>query len=280
MRTAVMDTTPVALAGAIDIEGAEAQAWRDMFEAAPAEFAEVAGAGFREVAGALVIQWAATGRRYFSRAIGLGVAEPVTEDALDDILAGYGAAGIDMFLLQSLPHCRPAEYEGWLRARGLEPFDAQDRIVRDDRPAAPGPPLDYEVERVTEATADEWAQFIPRVYGLDAERWLRKLVDRPRWQHYVARDGGEIVAARSMYICPDGTAWLGIDGPVPGVHWDQYGPDAALCTFIVEDGLARGARSFIADIEAPSDEMDTPAYEVFGRLGFSRPYVRTHWTRL
>jgi len=43
------------------------------------------------------------------------------------------------------------------------------------------------------------------------------------------------------------------------------------------DGLIAGARRFIADIEAPSEAMDTPAYEHFGRLGFTRPYVRTHW---
>jgi hypothetical protein len=34
---------------------------------------------------------------------------------------------------------------------------------------------------------------------------------------------------------------------------------------------------FIADIEAPSNGLDTPAYEAFGRLGFRRPYTRTHW---
>ena len=135
------------------------------------------------------------------------------------------------------------------------------------------------MERVDVATQDEWAEFIQRVYRLDTGRWLQALVGRPGWHNYVARDGGEIAAARSMFIGPDGMAWLGIDGPVPGVHWDDYRPDAALCEFIVADGLAAGARGFIADIEAPSAALDTPAYGYFGRLGFSRPYVRTHWAR-
>src|SRR4051812_28480406 len=102
-----------------------------MFEGGSAAFAGGAGGGFPEGGGALVISWAAAGRRYFSRAIGLGVAEPATERALDEIIHGWERAGIDEFLLQSLPHCRPAEYERWLGERGLEPFDAQDRIVRD-----------------------------------------------------------------------------------------------------------------------------------------------------
>ena len=48
---------------------------------------------------------------------------------------------------------------------------------------------------------------------------------------------------------------------------------------MVRDGLARGARAFIADIEAPSPALDTPAYATFASLGFRRPYARTHWTR-
>lgn len=82
-----------------------------------------------------------------------------------------------------------------------------------------------------------------------------------------------------MFIGPDGFAWLGMDGPVPGLATDDYEPDAAICQVIVRDGLARGVRCFLADIEAPSETMETPAYEYFGRLGFSRPYVRHHYRR-
>ena len=230
------------------------------------------------MAGALVIEWAATGRRYFSRVIGLGVTEPATEAAIDEILRLYDEAGITMFLLQSLPHCRPAEYGTWLRVRGLEPFDAQDRVFRDGSPVeapAAGP-----VEKVARETAGEWAEFVQRVYRLDTGPWLELLIGRPGWHQYVYRDAGEIVAARGMFIGLDGMAWLGMDGPVPGVMTDEYQLDAALCTFMVADGLANGASSFLADIELPSPDMDTPAYRYFGELGFTRPYVRTHWARL
>ena len=67
---------------------------------------------------------------------------------------------------------------------------------------------------------------------------------------------------------------------MPGVHGPIYEADAALCESMVADGLEHGARRSIADIEAPSDALDTPAYEYSSRLGFTRPYVRTHWTRL
>jgi hypothetical protein len=276
-RTAAIDTTPVDLAGAQAIEAAEMHAWADLYAAAPPGFAAAAGVDATEIGGALVLRWAATGRRYFSRTIGLGVTRPATPEAIDRILEHFGAAGIDMFLVQALPHCRPQAYEAWLGERGLEPFDEQDRVVRGGEPLAGPVTGELAVERVNDETKDEWADFIQRVYRLDTGGWLQALVGRPGWHQYVARDGGEIVAARGMYIGPGGTAWMGIDGPVPGVMTDNYATDAALCRFMVEDGLARGATGFIADIEAPSADMDTPAYDYFGGLGFRRPYVRTHY---
>jgi hypothetical protein len=278
----MIDTSPLDHRAVTAIEAAEARAWADLYSAAPGDWAAEVGLGFREVAGALVIQWAATGRRYFSRAIGLGISQPVSGEAIDEILRGWEEAGISMFLLQSLPGCRPEGYEDLLRERRLEPFDAQDRVYRDGSPLASLEPGDrpLSVEPVTPETADEWADFLQRVYRLDTGPWLQRLIGRPGWHQYVAREDGEIAGARGMFIGPDGAAWLGMDGPVPGVMTDDYEPDAAICPFMVADGLTRGATSFLADIELPSPELDTPAYVTFARLGFRRPYVRTHWARV
>ena len=279
---AIIDTTPVGQATAAAIEAAEARAWADSYAAAPADFAEAVGLDSTEIGGTLVLRWVASGRRYFSRTIGLGVGEPATAEQVDRILDRFAEAGITMFLLQSFPHCRPAEYETWLHDRGLEPFDAQDRVFRDGRPLGTLPQAAREiaVERVTPAVAEEWSEFLQRVYRLDTGPWLPLLIDRRGWHQYVARENGELVAARGMYIGADGMAWLGMDAPVPGVMTEDYGPDAELCAVMIEDGLAKGARAFLADIEAPSANMDTPAYEYFSRLGFRRPYVRTHYARL
>jgi len=150
--------------------------------------------------------------------------------------------------------------------------------VRGAEPAAF--PVDSPVERVDAETADEWSEFMQRASILDTGPWLPLLVGRPGWHHYVARgDDGAVVAARSMFIGGDGLAWLGMDAPVPGIRTGDFCPAAALCEFIVADGVDRVVPFFLADIEAPSPEQDTPACEYFGRLGFSRPYVRAHWAR-
>src|SRR3954470_4622964 len=180
----VVDTSPVDLRTAAAIEAAEARAWADMYAAAPREFAESAGVGARTIAGARVISWAASGRRYFSRAIGLGLIEPATRAVLDDVIVGYADAGIGMFLIATQPHTRPSGFEDVLRERGFEPFDTQDRVLRGGEALSemrPLRPSDRRLvaERVTAATADEWAEFVQWVYRLDTGRWLQALVGRP-----------------------------------------------------------------------------------------------------
>jgi hypothetical protein len=133
---------------------------------------------------------------------------------------------------------------------------------------------------VTGATAHEWSDFLQRVYRLDTGDWLPHLIGRRGWHQYVAREGGEVIGARAMYVDPTGYAWLGMDGPVPGLGTGDYDPEAAICEAIVGDGLLLGVRTFLADIEAPSADMDTPAYLNFAHLGFTRPYVRSHWARV
>ena len=279
MQTLTIDTTPLARTQAAAIELAEARAWADVYAAAPEPFRRDVGMETAWISGALVIAWRASGRRYFSRAIGLGVSEPATPAVIDRVIDWFEERGISMFLLQSLPQCEPADYEDQLRERGLEPFDRQDRIVRGAAPLATPPPA-IRVEAVDRSSAEEWSDFIQRTYRLETSDWLPRLIGRQGWHPYVARVDGEIVAARTMSIGGDGYAWLGMDAPVPGLMTQDFDPDAALCHAIVADGLNLGVRCFLADIEAPSDAMDTPAYGNFARLGFERPYVRTHWAKI
>ena len=283
IQSTTMETTPVDAATAAAIEAAEARAWEDVYAAAPRGWATQVGLGARRVGETLVLHWTATGRRYFSRAIGLGVTEPADECTVDEVLSVWERLGIGMFLLQSMPHCAPPAYEGWLRERGLQPFDRQDRIVRMDGATSAMPVPSRRgliVERVQQATAEEWSGFLQGVYRLDTGPWLPPLINRPGWHQYIAREQGRIVAARGMYVGADGIAWLGMEGPVPGVMSADYAPDAAICAAIVADGPELGARTFIADIELPSEAMDTPPYADFAALGFSRPYTRTHWARI
>ncbi len=270
-------------APAATIEAVEARAWGDLFAAMPRALRAALQAETRVIDGALVLVCPGFDRHKFNCALGIGVLEPATSAGLDAIIDVWRAAGVTAFMLQSQPQTRPDPYQGWLGEHGLRPTSAWDRVVRGDEPL--GAPLaaadgrDIAVERVDATTMEEWSGLVTRVYGLAAaDVWLNALLGRPGWHHYLAREGGVAVAARSMYLDGSREAWLGIDGPVPGVMTADYTPDAALCARIVADALALGARTMVADIEAASPALDTPAYAYFAALGFAWPYTRVNHT--
>lgn len=89
-----------------------------------------------------------------------------------------------------------------------------------------------------------------------------------------------MVAVRSLFVGADGMAWSGIDAPVPGIMAPSFALDALLGEAMVRDGIAAGAKLFVADIEAPHPDRDGPAYRNYARLGFKLAYFRSHYSYL
>ena len=267
-------------------EAVEARAWADLVAACPPPHAARIGLGARWAGAALVVQCPGGGfdRGLFNRPVGLGVIEPATPGLVAEIAAGFEAAGSTGHMLVSQPQCRPDAYLEWVAELGLQARGAWDRVVRDEAPLAADAESAGEremaVSLVGADAVEEWSELLVGVYRVDAGPWLRALHGRPGWRHYLAREDGRAVAARSMYLpAPGAVAFLAVDGPVPGVMTADYEPDAAILARIVTDGLALGAVGFAADIEAPSPARDTPAYAKFRQLGFRIPYTRTHHLR-
>jgi hypothetical protein len=268
---------------ATQIERAEIRAWLDLYAAAPADFVAQYRPEILRAGGVILTRCAAIPFVHFNCVMNLGVGEPATEPQLDAVLAQYREAGVSAFAVYHNPYCRPRELAEWLQARGLKARGGWDRIYRGGAPPtgaigdSPGfSPLEP-IEKVTHATAAEWTGFLDGLYRLPAGPWLRCLVGRPGWHHYLLRSSGKIVAARTMYLHADGMAWLGIEAPVPGVMAPSFELDRRICREIVRDGLELGAKCFVADIEAPSAEMNTLAYAAFDSLGFRKLYLRRHY---
>lgn len=273
--------TEVARDTARAIERTELAAWLDLYAALPQDFAARIGIAIH---GDAQLAWTICPTIpfiHFNCVKNLGMETPATEAIIDDLLARYRVAGIARPWFYANPHARPAELSRWLEARGLVRQGGWERIFRDGAPL-PETPLftsdGVSVERVTSAMAPEWAGFIDRQYGLPTSPWLVALVGRCGWHHYAARRDEKIVAVRSAFFGPDGTAWSGIDAPVPGIMAPSFDLDALLGEAIVRDGLAAGVSMLVADIEAPRADRDGPAYRNYDALGFRLAYFRDHYS--
>lgn len=266
---------------AAQIEDCEVAAWLDLYAAAPADFARQFELEIMQVENVVLTLCRRIPFVHFNCVKNLGMTAPARESLVDDLILRYRQAGIRNFTFYHIPHCQPPALPEWLQARGFHPHGGWDRIYRNndalDEPRVE-PNGTFKVEKVTPATGLEWAGFIDSAYGLPTAPWLLALVARTGWHHYVLRRDAEIVAVRTMYIHSDGMAWLGIDAPVPGIMTPSYDLDRQLCQAIVKDGIALSVRYFVGDIEAPTPQMNTPAYRYFEGLGFKRPYFRSHYS--
>ncbi|MDX8529528.1 hypothetical protein RFM41_18470 [Mesorhizobium sp. VK25A] len=270
------------------IERAEVAAWLDLYEAAPADFAARQGLSIAREGDLVWTTCATIPFIHFNCVKNIGVDGPATEEQVDALLAHYRAAGIMRPWFYTNPHAEPARLRCWLEARGLQHQGGWERIHRDatplpDAPLFPGDPLipvdDLVVEEVTPRTASEWASFIDAKYRFPTTPWLMALVGRKGWHHYMLKRRGAVAAVRSLFIS-DGAAWSGIDAPVPGIMAPSFDLDAMLGERLVRDGIAAGAKLFVADIEAPRPDRDGPAYRNYDRLGFKLAYLRNHYSYL
>jgi hypothetical protein len=270
------------------IERAEVAAWLDLYEAAPPDFAARQGLSIASDGDLVWTTCTTIPFIHFNCVKNIGVDTPATEDQVDALLAHYRAAGIMRPWFYTNPHAEPTRLRCWLEARGLQHQGGWERIHRDatplpDEPLFPGDPLipvnDLVVDEVTRRTASEWASFIDAKYRLPTSQWLMALVGRKGWRHYMLKRRGAVVAVRSLFIS-DGAAWSGIEAPVPGIMAPSFDVDAMLGERLVRDGIAAGAKLFVADIEAPRPDRDGPAYRNYDRLGFKLAYLRNHYSYL
>jgi hypothetical protein len=149
------------------LELIEAEAWADIFRAAPPALAEEHGIAVLDLgAGAACIVARDVPSLMLNRVIGLGVGAPATPAMLD--LAGE-AFGETRYMIPVAPQCQPAELTAWLRGRG---FDAGYAWMKFERGPEPASDVDTALD-VRLAGSDDAAAFARAlIAGYEMPGWM------------------------------------------------------------------------------------------------------------
>jgi len=229
-----------------------------------------------DVGGVALTRCAAIPFVHFNAALSLGLHAPATPAVIDAVIEAYRSAGVARFTVLCHLFSRPAELPDGLAARGFLRKPGWDRVYR-LRPATDSPPGDEDVRFVTPETAADWTGFLDRWYGLPTSPWLAVLAGRPGWIHAVLVRDERIVAARSLYLQPGRSAWMGVEAPVPGLMTPGFEDDTRLARALLNEAARAGVEVCAADVEAPNDARTGPAYERWTALGFAVAYRRLHY---
>jgi GNAT superfamily N-acetyltransferase len=198
----------MALADAI-----EAKAWSDLFAAAPP--AAKCAVDVVPLTEAILLSAGGLPVPLMNRVIGLYRQDLVADDTLTWIQQAYRNAGVAKFWLHGWPEAGIPLAEDRLHERGwTQETSVWRKFLYDlDYEVAPGVSHNgLSVHAAQQDEAEIAGAIVCRSHGLPASMvpWISALVDRPKWQVFLAcDDSGTPIAAGALFI--DGThAWLGI----------------------------------------------------------------------
>jgi GNAT superfamily N-acetyltransferase len=209
---------------------------------------------------------------YLNQAAGLGVGQPATEQAVDDVLGFYGP-GRRPFIVALDPDARPFALAGWLEARGLRRrlVLARSQRAPETMSAPEGP---FRIEDIGPDRADTYASVAAPGLPASVVQAVAALAGQPGWTHSIAYDGDTPVAGAALFLS-EGVACLGWSATHPAHR--RRGAHGALIAHRLSQAAARGCKVVAAETLEPSSSRPGAALRNLVRAGFQPgPEVRVY----
>ncbi len=207
-----------------------------------------------------------------NRVIGLGISEPVSDEALDRIAGVYGSIRHAIALA---PAARPGGVAAMLRERGYEPAHAWIKFAR-TAGDPPAPTTDLRIERIGPERADEFTAVLAGGFEIpqSVTAMLSHLPGRPGWSWYLAHDGETPVACGALFV-HGRHGWLGQAATLPAHR--RRGAQSALIAARIGAAAAAGAEVVVTETGEIVDDRPTISYRNILRAGFRAAYLRPNY---
>lgn len=246
----------------------EAAAFVDLFEAAPAALRSRLGLHVEHVGDATLLVAPGLPSSMFNRAIGLGLRQPATTQAVASIIDLYRRNGLESWWLHWNPWAAPDGFTAQLTGLGFT-VPARRSWAKVLRPTSfpPERSTDLEIAIARDDQADATTKVIAAVFDMPPYMgdWMRALHGRPRWKLYTVTDAATIVGGGCLFIDAE-ASWLGM-GAIAPTH-RRRGAHGALMACRIADSALAGARYAITETGEPITDEPNPSLANMRRCGF------------
>lgn len=257
------------------IELVEADAWSDMFAAAPAALAQRFGMATGRIGGHRLFAMRQSVSTLFNRALGSGVEGQGDIAALDAVLPWLAEHCAARWAVVLAPSAVSDALSAKLSARGLAvQTDGLMKFHRSAAPVVEQPRCAYDIRLVGEDRSADFGGTAEAAFGLDAGlgEMFSALCGRPHWRTYAAYDGDTPVGVGAAYVSGD-FAWLGVGATLEGYR--QRGVQSALLARRIHDAQALGAKTLTIETHRMGPtEAPTGSHRNVLRAGFTPAYFR------
>jgi GNAT superfamily N-acetyltransferase len=262
------------------LERSEALAFARLTAAAERTPGNPAGASRLEIGGGVAVaSEVSKDIILFDRALGFGFDEPLTEETVEAVAAFFRDRGRPRSSIQLAPAVATPEAVGCLRDRGYVPGRRWVKLWHDLR-TLPVMRSSLRVERIDAARADDFVAIGLEVFELASslDPFLRAVIGRPGWSHYLAFDADRPVATAAMSVFDD-VAWFGFGATLEEAR--GRGGQSALFTARLRDAADLGCRWAVVETGEETEEFPVNhSYRNMVRAGFHLAYARQNYNRV
>jgi GNAT superfamily N-acetyltransferase len=260
------------------LEVAESEYLADSFAAAPPDIAAQLGMTIRRVGGGVASIMKADPTGFFwSRVLGLGWSEPVTDEIVSELLNIYSNEGAGSILIQTSPVANPPGWSEILQRHGFKNGRAWVKLIR-DLSVPPSVTTNLAIRPLDVSDATNYASVYWEGFGLPDPRfitWMGAHVGRTGWTMFGAFDEEALVGVATMHhqgdvVCLSGAATL-------ASHRNR-GAQSALMAARLKEGASLGAKWASTETGAETESDPNPSLHNMRRMGFEELYVRENWS--
>lgn len=270
MNTSTTDPTELA-------ETVEAEMMYDYESQAPAAARRGLGIATTRIGGGVVLAARHDPYQYWSKALGFGFTEPVSNDLVGEVLDFYRVRGATMAVLQIAPSVLPADWDEIRAVHGLEGGSTWAKLAAPIEETRTSALTDLRVGPVHEADAEPWAALVTSQFGMDNAHltaMLAQSVHNPAARPFAAWDGGRMVAGANLYL--HGTVASLNSGATLETH-RRRGAQSALIAARLRAARAAGATWVVGEAALPEPGGSNPSLDNQLRAGLRVAYHRRNW---
>jgi hypothetical protein len=255
----------------------EAEAYADLYAAAPPELQAMLGLEVRRLDGMTLLLAPRIPTPIFNRAIGLGSEQLARAETVEGARDLFRRAGVGNWWLHWNPFARPADFPDTLRTLGfIEPARrAWAKVLRGPEPP-PHIATDLDIASAQAEEVGAVMGVVAQAFGMPSvmATWLSSLHRRPRWRIYAVRDHGRAVGGACLFVDGD-RAWLGV-AAVAESH-RRRGAQGAVMALRISDAIAAGCRYLVTETGEPVADEPNPSLSNMKRCGFRQVASRLNF---
>jgi GNAT superfamily N-acetyltransferase len=234
------------------------------------------GIGFTRLGGGIAVSVLRDSSRFWNKAIGLGVTEPVDAELVAELIAFNRSQGNTQTVIQIAPGNLPPDWEALCERFGIQGGSVWAKLVC--RPSAfSAGHTALSVQPLEDDQAPRAAEILAEGFGMSPGLVSSLYVPAfrtGRYQGFAAWQADAIVAMGALCVSGPTASMYGA-ATLP--EHRRLGAQSALLAARAEAAAAAGCEWLIAETGVPQVPGGNPSLNNMCRVGFEVLYERTNW---